>query len=239
MGGEYTADWGRTLASALEWWRDAGVETLQEDEARDWLAQPAPVQAAQIAVASPQPETLPDTLAAFTAWRTGETVPEAAWMTPLVGPSGPAQAALVVLTDMPESDDQSELLAAGPVGTLFSRMLTAAGIARDSVYFLSLAAARPLAGRISPDQEDRLIEIARHHLKLLQPTKLLILGQTASRVVPETNDAAAANGLVDVNHFGGKTQALASLHPRFLLEQRPASKSEAWKHLLLLTRGSL
>ncbi|MFX5684569.1 hypothetical protein ABTE42_20800, partial [Acinetobacter baumannii] len=72
---------------------------------------------------------------------------------------------LVVLTDMPESDDQDALLADGAAGTLLSRMLTAAGIARDSVYFLSLAVARPLAGRIPPDQEERLIEIARHHLK--------------------------------------------------------------------------
>lgn len=238
MGGEYTADWGRTLASALEWWRDAGVETLQEDEARDWLARPAPVQVAQAAVTSPQPEVLPDTLAAFTAWRTGDTVPEAGWLTPRIAPSGPAGAPLVVLTDMPESDDQSEILGDSPAGKLFSRMLTAAGVARDSVYFVSLAVARPLAGRIPPDQEARLIEIARHHLKLLQPAKLLILGQTASRAIAETNDGPPANGLIDVNHFGGNTQAVASLHPRFLLE-RPAAKSEAWKHLLLLTRGSL
>lgn len=238
MGGEYTADWGRTLASALEWWRDAGVETLQEDEARDWLARPAPAQTAQAAVTSPQPEVLPDTLAAFTAWRTGETVPEAGWMTPRIAPNGPANAQLVVLTDMPESDDQDALLGDSAAGKLFSRMLTAAGVARDSVHFVSLAIARPLAGRIPPDQEARLIEITRHHLKLLQPAKLLILGQTASRAVAETNDGPPANGLVDVNHFGGHTQAVASLHPRFLLD-RPAAKSEAWKHLLLLTRGSL
>jgi len=238
VGGEYTADWGRTLASALEWWRDAGVETLQEDEARDWLARPTPVQVAQAAVTSPQPEVLPDTLAAFTAWRTGETVPEAGWMTPKIAPSGPVNAEIVVLTDMPESDDQSEILADSAAGKLFSRMLTAAGVARDSVYFLPLAVARPLAGRIPPDQEGRLIEITKHHLKLLQPAKLLILGQTASRVLAETNDGGAANGLVDVNHFGGKTAAVASLHPRFLLE-RPAAKSEAWKHLLQLTRGTL
>jgi len=238
VGGEYTADWGRTLASALEWWRDAGVETLQEDEARDWLARPAAVQAAPAAVTSPQPEILPDTLAAFTAWRTGETVPEAGWLTPRIAPSGPVNAPLVVLTDMPESDDQSEILGDSPAGKLFSRMLTAAGVARDSVHFVSLAVARPLAGRIPPDQEARLIEIARHHLKLLQPAKLLILGQTASRAIAETNDGPPANGLVDVNHFGAHTQAVASLHPRFLLD-RPAAKSEAWKHLLLLTRGSL
>jgi len=88
------------------------------------------VQVTQAAVTSPAPEVLPDTLAAFTAWRTGESVPEAGWMTPRIGPSGPAEAQLVVLTDMPESDDLSEILAAGPAGTLFSRMLTAAGIAR-------------------------------------------------------------------------------------------------------------
>jgi uracil-DNA glycosylase len=238
VGGEYTADWGRTLASALEWWRDAGVETLQEDEARDWLARPAPVREAAAAVASPLPEALPDTLAAFTAWRTGDTAPEADWLTPRVGPGGPSDAALVVLTDMPEPEDHDALLSGGAAGKLFARMLAAAGIGRDSVYVLSLAAARPLTGRIPPEQEGRLLDIARHHLKLLQPARLLVLGQAASRVLLETNGEAAGNGLDDVNQFGGKTRVAASYHPRFLLD-RPATKSEAWKHLLLLTRGSL
>ncbi len=237
MGGEYSTDWGRTLASALEWWRDAGVETLQEDAARDWLARPAPVRDVPAAVASPKPDALPDTLATFTAWRTSDEVPEATWLTPRIGPSGPADASIAIVTDMPESEDAEALLTGGATGKLFARMLAAAGIARDSVYLMSLAVARPLAGRIPADQEARLLDIARHQLKLVQPGRLLLLGQAAARLAPD-GEAPGEDGLHFVNHFGGKTQVVASYHPRFLLE-RPAAKSEAWKHLLLLTRGSL
>lgn len=238
MGGEYTADWGRTIASALDWWREAGVETLQEDAARDWLARPAPAREAAPALASPAPEALPDTIAAFLAWRTGEAAPEAEWMTPRIGASGPVDAEWVIVTDMPEAEDMDALLSGGAAGRLFGRMLAAIGLARDSVHLLPLAVARPLTGRIPPEQEGRLYQLARHHLKLIQPKKLLLLGQAAGRLVPEAADSSGGNGLEVINHFGGKTEVVASYHPRFLLE-RPAAKSEAWKHLLLLSRGSL
>jgi uracil-DNA glycosylase len=116
-------------------------------------------------------------------------------------------------------------------------MLAAVGQSRDSIYLLPLAWSRPVTGRITPDDEPRLLELARHHLSLLGPKRLFLLGQSASRVLTETSGAGLSNSIHDVNHFGAKTQAVASYHPRFLLE-RPAAKSEAWKHLLLLSRGT-
>ncbi|WP_404338733.1 uracil-DNA glycosylase family protein [Sphingomonas sp. MMS12-HWE2-04] len=87
-----------------------------------------------------------------------------------------------------------------------------------------------------PDDEQRLVELARHQLGLVRPKRLLLLGQAASRVLAETNAAGPDNRIHAVNHFGARTAVVASYHPRFLLE-RPAAKSEAWKHLLLLSRG--
>ncbi|WP_448664827.1 uracil-DNA glycosylase family protein [Sphingomonas sp. CJ20] len=238
MGDEAIHDWPNIVASAIEWWSDAGVETLTDDEPRDWLAAPAPRADTIImpaAVAAPVVEVLPDTLEAFVAWRLGEKAPEAGWMSPIVPPSGPADAALVVLTDVPESGD-TDMLMSGPEGRMLDRMLTAIGVSRESVYLASLAVARPMTGRVTPDQEARLTELMRHHLSLLRPKNLLLLGQATGRLLRETAAAPHANRIHDVNDFGGNTAVVATYHPRFLLE-RPATKSEAWRHLLLASRG--
>lgn len=239
MGGEAVQDWQKAAASALEWWRDAGVDMLVEDEARDWLARtlpPAQAAIAEAAVAAPAAETLPDTLDAFVAWRMSDAAPEAGWMAPRFGPTGPIDAEWVLVTDVPEAED-SEMLMTGPAGRLLDKMLAAVALSRESVHLLPLAWARPLTGRIAPDDEARLIALARHHLALLRPQKLLLLGQSASRVLDAANGESLTNPIRVVNHFGAKTVAVASYHPRFLLE-RPATKGEAWKHLLLLSRGT-
>jgi uracil-DNA glycosylase family 4 len=243
MGGEYAEPWRQSLASALEWWRDAGVETLAEDEPRDWLALPVAKREplpgtpdAPDAVASAPEFILPDTFEAFIQWRMGDAAPEADWMTPRIAPSGPANASLMILADMPEQGDTDTLIS-GPVGRLFDRMLVAIGESRDSVHLASLAWARPLTGQIPAETEAALIAQALHHVALVAPKKLLILGQTASRVLGTTNGSATVNGIHDINHSQGNTGAVATYHPRFLME-RPAAKAEAWKHLLLLMRGN-
>lgn len=238
MGAEPLDDWQGTLASALEWWRDAGVDMLVDDDPREWLIRAAPVAEAATAspaVTAPVVEQLADTLDSFIEWRMGDAAPESSWMSPRFGPTGSADAEWVLLTDMPEPDDGDRLLDGAP-GRLLDRMLAAIGLSRESVYVASLAVSRPMTGRIPPEQEARLIELARHHLSLLKPKKLLLLGQAASRVVAETNDPGHADSIHAVNQFGAKTMVVATFHPRFLLE-RPAAKSEAWKHLLLLSRG--
>lgn len=239
MGGEYGDQWRQSLASALEWWCDAGVDTLAADEPRDWLALPvakAVAAAVEPAVASAPAEILPDTLEGFLAWRLGEAAPEAEWLTPRIGPSGSSGADLMILTDMPEPDDSDRLMTGAP-GRLLDRMLAAIGESRESVYLASLAVARPLTGRIPGEAEPRLIALARHHIELAGPKRLLLLGQSASRVQGTTSGSGEANASHDINHFSGDRQVVASYHPRFLLE-RPAAKAEAWKQLVLLSRGT-
>lgn len=238
MGVELTHDWRGSIASALDWWSDAGVDMLADDDARDWLALPPapPAAESRAAVAEPVVETLPDTLEDFVAWRMGDTAPEAGWMTPRIAPVAPETISLMILTDLPEPEDQDSLMG-GPPGRLLDRMLAAIGESRESVYLASLAWARPLSGRIRPDHEARLIELARHHVALAQPKRLLLLGQSPGRVLDGTNGDEVMEPKADVQRLPASIEAVASFHPRFLLE-RPAAKAEAWRHLLLLSRGT-
>jgi DNA polymerase len=125
---------------------------------------------------------------------------------------------------------------------LLDRMLAAIGLARDAVHVAAVCAKRPTAGRIQIEVEDRLAEIAKHHIGLVAPRQLLLLGNAASRAILGTELQAARGRLHRFNHKTAQTGAgdasdvttvVASYHPRFLIE-KPAAKAEAWKDLQML-----
>ncbi|CAN5220469.1 uracil-DNA glycosylase [soil metagenome] len=245
MGADQHIQWTGAVASALEWWRDAGIDALAEEAPRDWFAAPAPP-LAQKHVAPNQPAApvvvpLPDRLDAFLAWRMGPDAPEAGWhgIAPLAA-HGSADADLMVLVDTPEREDSSRLLD-GAAGRLFDRMLAAIGMTRDDVYLATLCTVRPLAGRIAPEVEQRLAEIARHYVGLVAPKRLLILGNATSRALLAADVTRARGSLHRINHSSAiresGTEAVASFHPRLLLE-RPAQKAEAWRDLQMLIGGT-
>ena len=233
-------------ASLLDWWHDAGVDLLVEDAPRDWMAEPvqpvtfAPTPLAPAAprpaapVMAPAPTLLPDTLAAFLEWRLSDAAPEASWDGVSLTATGPAAAALMVLVDCPDRDDgEAGQILSGAPGRLFDRMLAAIGQSRDTVHLASVCARRPLAGRTPADLETQLADIARHHVGLIRPRGLLLLGNAASRAVLGTELTSARGHLHAVDHKNGKSQAIASFHPRFLIE-KPMAKAESWKDLQLL-----
>lgn len=232
MGIELFQDWRGAAASTLDWWHDAGVDVLVDESPRDWLAKVAKVAPPAPAVA---PEAaLPAELAAFLAWRGGAAVPEAGWRGATIMASGPADAAVMVLADCPDREDEGCLLG-GAAGRLFDRMLAAIGLSRDRVHLASVCAKRPLAGRMPGEVEARLGEIARHHVGLVGPKRLLLLGNAASRAVLGQETTRARGSLHGFNHDRGETGVVASFHPRLLLE-RPAQKADAWKDLQLLMK---
>lgn len=234
MGAQAAQDWQAGVASALEWWSDAGVDVLVEDAPRDWLVRPAMAAEAAKNVAATldaAPEILPTSVADFEEWRLSSAAPEHAWHRPLVRPTGSAQNQLVIFADMPCDSDQAVLMD-GPSGQLLDRMLAAIGLDRDSVYVGALTYAHPLGQRIPMDQAERLIQLARHHLTLLKPERLLLFGPSAERLLD-----SPPNEEGEITPFGCTTRVAMTYHPRFLLE-RPAAKREAWKALLQLTRGS-
>ncbi len=240
MGADQHIDWMGTAASVLDWWQDAGVDTLVDEQPRDWLAAPVPQQ--PLAPAAAEPVVAPaaamsDDLATFLAWRIAADAPEAAWRGVSIAATGPADAKVMVLVDCPDKEDGAEsLLMTGMVGRLFDRMLAAIGLSRDAVHLAAVCARRPLAGRMPGDVEQRLSDISRHHIGLVAPQRVLLMGNAASRAILGMDMPASRGSLHQFNHKGGETGVVASYHPRFLLE-KPAAKAEAWKDLQLLIQG--
>lgn len=243
MGADQNIDWQAAAASALEWWHDAGVDTLTDETARDWTAVPVTAKraAAAAAVAEAEIAPLPATLAGFEAWRTGPDVPEAGWPGTPIAAVGDAASAIMVLVDLPDREDvESGTLLSGAAGRLFDRMLAAIGRTRADIYLAPLCTARPIAGRVAPEIEARLGELARHHVALVAPQRLLLLGNAASRALTGADVPRGARGLQSLNLDAGQgpvtVATVASFHPRLLLE-RPTEKARAWKDLQMLVAG--
>ncbi len=224
------------LASTLAWWHEAGVDTLVAEAPYAWLA-PAPVKHAA-ATATPQAEpvphtpvstVLPDTLDGFLEWfAQSPDVPGNEPLSQRIMPAGDRHAALMVLIDMPEPEDAAAgHLLSGEAATLFDNMLSALKLDRTSIWFAPMAPARIAGGVIAPDVADRIADIARHHVRLVAPKKLWLLGRAASRALLGMDEASARGRLHSINHNGGKTDVIASVHPRVLL-QTPKRKAEVW-----------
>ena len=239
MGADQNPDWRASIASALEWWRDAGVDCEIDESPRDWLARaatafPADAVPAQVREARAEPAKLPETLEQFALWRIGDAVPEAGWPGRALGTQGDAASGLMIVVDMPDrEDDAAGLLLSGTPGALFDRMLAAIGRDRQSVYLVALAVKRPPAGRVTDETGRKLEALIRHHLSLARPKRVLALGNAASRAITGMDVAHARGSLRPVNHDGGTSDVVASFHPRFLLE-KPAAKADAWKDLRVL-----
>lgn len=246
MGFENT-DWRQAAASALDWWRDAGVDVLVEDAPRDWLAavEATPVASHDRRVSSDidgsdagvrRGGAMPATWDAFLPWRSGPEAPDAGLRGVAVTASGPATAPLMILADCPDRDDEpAGALLSGAAGRLFDRMLAAIGVTRADVHLAVVCAKRPVAGRMPPELVEQLHDCARHHVGLVAPQRLLLLGNAASRAVLATDTAHARGALRAFNHKGTEVGVVATHHPRALLEQ-PQLKAQAWKDLQMLVR---
>ncbi|TPG42908.1 uracil-DNA glycosylase [Sphingomonas koreensis] len=239
MGADQHIDWNAAAASALDWWHDAGVDTLVDEAPHQWLAAAvaAPATPAGPAALAPdRPAALPDTIEAFAAWRTGPAAPDGKWGR-AIAPTGDVGSGLMVLIDMPEREDaDTGVLLSGDAGRLFDRMLAAIGRDRQSIYLASLAVARAPSGQIAAEWLDELTRLARHHVALARPKRVLLLGNAASRALLGANVAAARTRFHVLNHDRGTSEVVASFHPKFLLEQ-PARKAEAWRDLQMLIGG--
>ena len=112
---------------------------------------------------------------------------------------------------------------------LTQRMLAAIGISADDAYSASLACFHAPGARMSEQDREACAEIARRHIRLVQPKRLLLFGDGPSlallgkRVLEARGHAHKVEGI----------RTVATFHPRELIN-RPSNKSLAWKDLLLL-----
>ena len=239
MGGEAPAT-GITIdsmaaASSLAWWLEMGVDTAIQDEPRDWL-KPAPAKEpgpAKVAEA-PQPNIAPpshDTLADLQGWLASSTqLPLASATARRILPHGPENAAVMLLSDAPTLEDlASDQPIGGDSWALAVRMLAAIGIKADDAYVASLTCFHTPGQRLKDAELAECAELARRHIALAKPQRLLLFGDTPARALLGKPLTAARGHL----HKIEGVPAVATFHPRHLLK-RTSDKALAWKDLLLL-----
>lgn len=145
-------------------------------------------------------------------------------------PHGPEDAPVMLLSDAPALED----FAAGqPIGgeawELARCMLTAIGMDASEAYSASLSCFHTPGARMSAAERENCAEIARRHIRLARPRRLLLLGDGPAQ-------ALLGKSLVEARGHVHKVEGVrtvATFHPRHLIN-RPLDKRLAWKDLLLL-----
>jgi uracil-DNA glycosylase len=235
VGGEVELIGIAEARSALAWWLEAGVDVAVQEEPRDWLKSPAsqarpvaaPEQAAEPNVAQPTHETL----AELQEWLASSAqLPLASATARRIMPQGPENAAVMLLSEAPTLED----FASGqPIGgeswELVKRMLAAIRIPVEQAYNASLSCFNVPGTRMTASDREACADIARRHIQLAKPKRLLLLGDGPAQALlgkPLPN----ARGHV---HKVEGVRTVATFHPRQLINH-PSNKSRAWKDLLLL-----
>ncbi|MEQ1498506.1 MAG: hypothetical protein ABL914_07575 [Novosphingobium sp.] len=235
------------LISALDWWREAGLDHDFSDEAQNWLARPEPEAMAEPASAPPpaiifeappapprQPiggdrAQWPKDLAAFQNWWLAEPSLDEGQLGGRVPPRGPAEAELLVLIDHPEAQDSEHLLN-GPRGRLLNAILAALGVDPATVYFASalprhmpLPDWTALAGAGLPD-------LTLHHVNLVAPKRVIGFGSHVSSLLGH-DPAKSAQPLPQIWRLGASVPAMTAPELENLLA-RPMGKARFWQALL-------
>lgn len=218
------------LAGLLEWWVEAGVDVAVAETPRNWLKpadKSAPEPAAQSNVAEPSHETL----AELRDWLASSVqLPLASATARRILPHGPEIAAVMLLSDAPSLEDfASGQPIGGEAWVLAGRMLAAIGIGADEAYSASLSCFHAPGTRMTEQDRAACADIARRHIVLARPKRLILLGDGPCRALLG-QPLASARGHV---HKVEGVRTIATFHPRWLLG-RPGDKAKAWADLLLL-----
>ncbi len=233
------------IASALDWWVEAGADCLIDEIPVPWLDR---VKASKLATqpdnrVAAKPvhvpvEPIPKTLPAFVDWlRMTSSLPDCGPPGHRIVSAGDPHAALMVMIDMPEVADPSQgILLAGDVGELFERMLSAINQSRESIYLATFAPGRPPGGIMSPQLIEQLSPIARQHIEIVAPKRLWLMGQAVSRAIIGADAAPGTGHKRKINQEGQIVESVASFSPRFLLAN-PKRKAAAWADMQALMEG--
>ena len=234
MGGEVEVIGHAEARSALRWWLGAGVDVAIQEEPRDWLEPAPPRQAAppvEQPTASNVAEPTAETLADLRQWLANSAqLPLASATARRILPHGPEDAAIMLLSACPALED---FTAGRPIGgdawLLAQRMLAAIGMNGDQAYSASLSCFHAPGTRMSEQDREACAEIARQHIRLVKPGRLLLFGDGPC-VAMLGKRLVEARGHV---HKIEGVRTVATFHPRHLIN-RPLDKALAWKDLLLL-----
>jgi DNA polymerase len=226
VGGEVESNGVAEARSALSWWLESGVDAPVQEERRNWL-KPSPKVAKEPAAPAPAEQPVHETLDQFRDWlATSENLPMAGRGARRVLPRGPAGAAIMLLAEAPEDPS-------GPIGgeawKLAQRMLAAINFRSDEAYSSSLSLFHAPGARMSDAEREASADIARRHIQLVGPRRLLLFGDGPSL-------ALLGKRLIEARGHVHKVEGVrtvATFHPTHLIK-RPLDKALAWKDLLLL-----
>jgi DNA polymerase len=216
-------------ASALDWWAEAGIDALAEDMPRNWLAVTAAAEPAHVET-KPATIALPGTLETFRAWLLSDpSVPGGA--NGRIDAMGDAASGIAIVVDMPEPEDRlAGGLLSGEVGALFDRMLGAIQLGRDSIYLIPFSPVRATSGRLGAAELAALAPLLVHHLTLVAPKKLLLLGDAPVQALLDRPAARAREAVHAVPIGAVDVPTVASLHPR-LVHLKRDYRALAWDDL--------
>lgn len=230
MGGEGHQIGLAEARNALSWWLEAGVDVLVEEEPRNWL-QPATRKPSTPQETPNVVQPSHETLEQLQEWLASSThLPLASPTASRIMPHGPENPAIMLLGDGLTLEDS---MAGQPIGgqswELAKRMLAAIKIPADRAYSASLSCFYAPGSRMSTEDREACAEIAKRHIRLVQPKRLLLLGGGVTQTLLG-KPLPQARGHV---HKIEGVRAVATFHPRDLINQ-PSNKALAWKDLLLL-----
>jgi DNA polymerase len=223
--------------SALAWWLEAGVDVAVQDEPRNWLkpqSRPGTAPAPGLFPQAQAPNVVQprhDTLAELQQWLASSVeLPLVGRASKRIAPHGPQDAAVMLLTGAPTLDDAAAgQPIAGDAWALTRRMLAAIAIDADDAYSASLSLVHSPGTRMSESDRQACAAIARRHIALVRPRRLLLFGD-------EPCLALLGKHLVEARGHVHKIEgvrAVATFHPRQLVNH-PSKKAMAWRDLLLL-----
>lgn len=223
-------------ASALQWWKDAGVDVIVDETPHDWLRPQSKASLpADLTTEAEAVSELPNQLDLFQAYLAGsDALAFASPSAPRVCPSGDPASGLMIMTDMPTSEDCSaNTLLSGEAGQLFDRMLAAIGRDRSTIYLAALSCLRSPDGRFNSEAAKSCATLARHHLGLAEPKAVLLLGDAVSKALLGLPMVQARGRWHEIATHAGPIKALVSLPPSYLLTM-PSAKVHAWADLQML-----
>lgn len=149
--------------------------------------------------------------------------------TPVASHIAPTPCGLVVITDMPGTDDvNAGKILAGAAGELMDKMLGAIGLDRNGVSIVPLLNWRTPGGRAPSRLElDLARPFVNRAIELLGPRVILTLGTLAAAEIANAT-LPKAHGAVISRDGGGVIVPI--FHPNYLL-LKPAAKRDAWTAL--------
>lgn len=146
---------------------------------------------------------------------------------------GRHDAALMMIGEAPGRDeDMRGVPFVGRAGQLLDRMIAAIGLAPDDAYITNLVFWRPPGNRTPTPQEVQACQpFVERQIELVRPKVLVFLGAAAAKQLTGESDGIMKLRGRWLGYGDGRTRAIATLHPAYLL-RNPLAKRLAWRDLL-------